>query len=98
MTSPRLTRSYRQLAASFIFMRLPDHHRGTESTEISLCPLCLCGDLKSLHLRDASRPDPLCAYSGCTLTTPNCRSSPSRMAAIIQRKLIAPPGAETLGW
>src|SRR5437763_1172195 len=51
----------------------------------------------NLHRRDASNPDPPAAYSGCTLTTPNCRSSPSRMAAIIQRKLMAPPGAETLG-
>ena len=45
-----------------------------------------------------SRPEPLAAYSGCTLTTPNWRSSPSRCAAIIQRKLIEPPGAPTPGW
>src|SRR5437763_110830 len=51
----------------------------------------------NLHLRDASNPVPPFACSGCTLTTPNCRSSPSRMAAIIQRKLMVPPGAETLG-
>ncbi|MEK6325681.1 MAG: hypothetical protein AABN33_28905 [Acidobacteriota bacterium] len=46
---------------------------------------------------DASRPEPPPAYSGWTLKTPNCRSSPSRLAAIIHRKLIAPPGAATLG-
>src|SRR5207249_1146727 len=37
-----------------------------------------------LHFRDASNPEPPCAYSGCTLTTPNWRSWPSRFAAIIQ--------------
>ena len=45
-----------------------------------------------------SSPDPPAAYSGWTLTTPNCRSIPSRCAAIIQRKLIDPPGAATPGW
>src|SRR6185503_20854308 len=45
----------------------------------------------------ASRPDPLAAYSGCTFTTPYRRSSPSRIAAIIHRKLIWPPGAATFG-
>src|SRR6185295_6644216 len=43
----------------------------------------------------ASRPDPPAAYSGCTFTTPYRRSSPSLIAAIIQRKLICPPGAAT---
>src|SRR5437867_9688615 len=37
------------------------------------------------------------ANSGCTLTTPYCRSSRSRLAAIIHRKLIEPPGAATFG-
>jgi hypothetical protein len=46
----------------------------------------------------ASIPEPPAAYSGCTLTTPNCLSSRSRFAAIIHRKLIDPPGAATLGW
>ena len=35
---------------------------------------------------------------GCTLTTPNCRSSTSRCAAIIQMKLMLCPGAATFGW
>ena len=38
--------------------------------------------------RPASSPDPPALKSGWTLTTPNCRSSSSRFAAIIQRKLI----------
>ena len=50
------------------------------------------------YFREASRPDPAVAYSGCTLTTPNWRSSTSRWAAIIHRKLMEPPGAATLGW
>src|SRR6186713_307729 len=36
----------------------------------------------------ASRPDGVVANSGCTLTTPYKRSSSSRLAAIIQRKLM----------
>src|SRR5688572_790291 len=36
----------------------------------------------------ASRPDGVVANSGCTLTTPYWRSSFSRLAAIIHRKLI----------
>src|SRR5262245_30209054 len=36
----------------------------------------------------ASRPELPAAYSGCTLTTPKRRSSPSLIAAIIHRKLI----------
>src|SRR6266511_2733328 len=47
--------------------------------------------------RPASRPDGVDANSGCTFTTPYCRSASSRLAAIIQRKLIDPPGAATLG-
>src|SRR5262245_37231459 len=45
----------------------------------------------------ASSPEPPAAYSGCTLTTPYKRSSPSLIAAIIHRKLIWPPGAATFG-
>src|ERR1043166_7573140 len=37
------------------------------------------------------------AFSGCTFTTPNCRSATSRCAAMIHKKLIDPPGAATLG-
>ena len=60
--------------------------------------------------REASRPAPHRSFSspveprtarrnsGCTLTTPNRASSSSRFAAIIQRKLICPPGAATFGW
>ena len=47
--------------------------------------------------RPLSRPEPMAANSGCTLTTPYWRSTSSRLAAIIQRKLIAPPGAATFG-
>src|SRR5262249_14546216 len=47
----------------------------------------------------ASSPDrPPAAYSGWTFTTPNFRSTSSRCAAIIQRKLIGLPGAATFGW
>ena len=48
--------------------------------------------------RPCRGPNPCAAKSGCTLTTPYWRSSSSRLAAIIQRKLMAPPGAATLGW
>src|SRR5205814_3234325 len=71
--------------------RIESQHHFAEGDEIVL-PV-----RSDLHLRDASSPDPPCAYSGCTLTTPNWRSSPSRIAAIIQRKLIVPPGADTFG-
>src|SRR5262245_4516585 len=47
--------------------------------------------------RPLSRPEPMDAKAGCTFTTPYWRSSFSRLAAIIQRKLIAPPGAATFG-
>ena len=60
-----------------------------------------CGVARNAHHlppRDASSPDPLVAYSGCTFTTPNSRSTPSRGAAIIQRKPMDDPGAATFGW
>ena len=47
--------------------------------------------------RLASSPEPPWSKPGWTLTTPNCRSSPSRRAAIIQMKLMLWPGAATLG-
>ena len=48
--------------------------------------------------RPLSSPVGIAANSGCTLTTPYWRSSRSRFAAIIHRKLIEPPGAATFGW
>ena len=53
---------------------------------ISLPELWLC-----------SRPEPAWSKPGCTLTTPNFRSSTSRWAAIIQMKLMLCPGAATFG-
>src|SRR5688572_3008259 len=51
-----------------------------------------------LSARPASRPEGVATKSGCTFTTPYCRSTSSRRAAIIQRKLMGWPGAPTLGW
>src|SRR5579864_4761405 len=48
--------------------------------------------------RPLSRPEPSAAKSGWTLTTPYWRSASSTLAAIIQTKLIDPPGAATFGW
>src|SRR5262245_46676025 len=53
--------------------------------------------LGRLPQRPFSSPVGAPANSGCTLTTPYFRSSFSRLAAIIHRKLIDPPGAATLG-
>src|SRR5438132_11438559 len=62
------------------------------------CLLFVLGNCRHGYFpRAASRPDPPAAYSGCTFTTPYWRSSPSRIAAIIHKKLICPPGAATLG-
>ena len=47
--------------------------------------------------RPLSSPEPIAANSGWTLTTPYWRSSSSRLAAIIHRKLIDAPGAATFG-
>src|SRR5207253_2107549 len=85
---PRLKRARRGDAA---VAGIESQHHLAEGDEI------VARGFFDLHLRDASSPDPPCAYSGCTFTTPNWRSSPSRIAAIIQRKLIVPPGAETFG-
>lgn len=45
--------------------------------------------------RPLSSPEPIAANSGWTFTTPYWRSSPSRLAAVIQMKLICAPGAAT---
>src|SRR5277367_4276667 len=49
------------------------------------------------YLRLASRPEPLWLNAGCTLTTPNCRSSFSLCAAMAHRKLMRWPGMEIFG-
>ncbi len=63
-------------------------------------PLAEAGEVERRHFRSdrpLSSPDPSATKSGWTLTTPYWRSSFSRLAAIIQTKLIEPPGAATLG-
>src|SRR5687768_14963737 len=80
--------------------RQPADHQLFADDHLTCNPVghVLGGDGLPIHFFPLSRPDPPAANSGCTLTTPNSRSSSSRVAAIIQRKLICPPGAATFGW
>ena len=50
-----------------------------------------------IYFRLASSPDPPLSNPGCTFTTPNCRSTFSRCAAIAHKNPIECPGTATFG-